>query len=316
MDGDEQLPEGWIKVKSKSKPGKEYYFHKIKKISIWSLDDLKKNFNGDQKHRPKHSPSKTPSKPPSGTSIHSKNIKKNVARERMKELQSKLASEVKHDRKQDLNFNKLQAFKDVVQVKQPRTSVSLEPRNVALKRMEKMTKSLKTEVEAEKQKSSSHPPPSLKLKVPNNLSKTEAKSKNLNGKMQTSKSAPVDDDTEMMDVSFEEPVPEIESSQEPMEWEDIPEQEVILKVQNIRSKAGSSSADSNSVSRQDWKTNKVEFYIIVDTNVLLSNVDFLKDVKGKMFKGELNKSMRISINIKITRRHRKSNNLPPLHCPV
>ena len=62
MDSEEQVPRGWIKVKSKTRADKFYYYHKEKKISVWKLGDC----SDESKIQPtkSSSQSKTPKKSP------------------------------------------------------------------------------------------------------------------------------------------------------------------------------------------------------------------------------------------------------------
>jgi hypothetical protein len=76
---------------------------------------------------------------------------------------------------------------------------------------------------------------------------------------------------------------------EPMEWDSIDEQEVINQVNSIRT----FKLDSNHNVRNDTgdtgdRTMSHEtdaFYVILDTNILISNLDMLASIKGQYFKG-------------------------------
>jgi hypothetical protein len=73
---------------------------------------------------------------------------------------------------------------------------------------------------------------------------------------------------------------------EPMEWDSIDEQEVIDQVNSIRT----FKLDSNHNVRNDTGDRTVSqetdaFYVILDTNILISNLEMLANIKGQYFKG-------------------------------
>lgn len=280
MDGDEQLPEGWVKVKSKSRPDKVYFHNTKLKVSLWTLGDLKKfqlkeqtaKANGSRKASPRKS-SVTPSKKPiPRVSEQSKNIKKNTARERMTKLQAVLSEEVQRDEKlptrRSNQVKKFEKFKEIVDVK---NSYKADKKNVAAERMKRLNEKLEEEKKRE----------SLNY---NHASLSTSKSSDIPMKLTSKRIKDEKEEfgVEEMDVSFEEPSEELEC--EMMDWEEIPEQEIILHVQKLRTAEGCIKATTLVTS---GKAQAIDFYIIVDTNVLLSNVDFLKDIKGKIFKGKL-----------------------------
>lgn len=299
MEGDPQcnikLPAGWIRVKSKSRPDKEYFHNKSLNLSLWSLKDLQKfqrSSNGSVK-TPTKSPTKnanvTPKKPSSGTAAHSKNIKKNVAKDRMNALQKVLAVERGNESKQtsspdkkrqqqkNNNAKTLDTFKDVAII----TSKKGVEKNFALQRMNNLNKQLAKEVTIEKNRATKFEASSSpKMKVPVKIVDKQVE--------QETEANITNDESVMMDISFEQPSEELLEEYEPMDWEDIPEQEVIQEVQKIRTTeiSSNSTAGLAQIKRNGFMSSQIEFYVIVDTNVLLSNIDFIKEIKGKMFKGK------------------------------
>lgn len=294
MDGDEKLPKGWTKVQSRSHPDKVYYYNNSLKLSLWKLEDLKKKYHKSNKSSLPETPLKslpeTPAKShkkakeatvkkQSGISNQSKNIKKNIARERLGKLQVALADEVKKDN-QRFN-NGVKKINDVIEVTKPNFKKSSEAqnngkKNTAANRLKQLNHKLEKEVIESKQNvSASH-----KEELP--------KSQKVESVEVPCESQCSNEDVDMMEISFTESSQELEKAFEPMEWEDVPEIEVINKVQQIRSsdiKSNSTSTQKNAC--RHFKALENGFYIIVDTNVLLSNIDFVKEIKGKHFKGNL-----------------------------
>lgn len=277
MDDNGKLPEGWVRVKSKSRPDKFYFYNDKLKVSLWKIEDLKKfshKNNGEAKEwkketlkksppkkspvkRPAMSPAKRPAMSPKKLpAFQSKVVKRNVAKDRMKALRKDLSSA-------DSTGAKLKNLTDPQLVKiipRPTNQAqAFDKKNGALRRM----KDVQEEVKADTlDPSSSHNP-----KVPQNVTAKEEASE------------------EMMDISFEEPSGSQPEEYEAMDWEDIPEQEVILQVHKIRTTEPSAKGQSLLVTEKA-AAQENELIIIVDTNVLLSNIDFVKEIKGKMFKGE------------------------------
>lgn len=275
MNGDEKLPEGWIKVKSKTRPNKEYFYNSKLKISLWRIEDLQKlqktlaskqNDHKTAAHSSIKSSASTPSKS-AGLSSQSKAIKKNVARDRMVKLQNVLADEVKRDLHKSIKSKEKPHFKQV----------AVEKKNVASKKLKELNESLIEELKQSKQ--SRHTP-----KVPKKLIENQDK-KEIKEKATETFFLENDIDVDMVDISLPVQNNELPDEYEQMDWEDVPEQEVINQVQKIRKaekiSQSSSQDDSKKIHFEDH-----EFLIIVDTNVLLSNIEFLKEIKGKVFKGE------------------------------
>ena len=111
MEGNEKLlPEGWVRVQSKSRPDKFYFHHKLTNTSLWKIEDIELI---GQKVKLKSSKLQSPKKPAAmtitkvtnkvvkGVAAESKVIKKNIARERMEKLQKKLSDEVAAKRGKD-----------------------------------------------------------------------------------------------------------------------------------------------------------------------------------------------------------------------
>lgn len=290
------LPKGWVKVESKSRPGRSYFYNAERKISLWRIEDLE-NFT-DSNHNVRGMPTQhpvargktTPKKIPPGILQQSKSIKKNIAKDRMTKLKEKLAEESKQGKSA---ITELKSVSKVTNVTKSMTkSIPRETKkNIATKRMTKLNDQLKKEVAAE---SSSKIPKTIKEAAISNPILEEL---------------PQSEDIDMMEISFDDQLP---SGCETMEWEDIPEQKVIDEIQKIRTIP---EAAENSLSGLKIREVQGDFLVVVDTNVLLSNLDFVKDIKGKIFKGNT-LTMDLSISIEILNfrfRYRQGNNLPSLH---
>lgn len=333
MEGDKKLPEGWVKVRSRSRPDKEYYFNRKLKFSCWRFEDLK-NFqkngecssNGTKKASVK-SPKKiaSPKKTSTGTAIQSRTItKKNVARDRMIKLQKVLGDEVLRGApNSDQSKSSVQrvpfvpARSSVQRV--PFVPATVQKKNIASERMKRMSDSLVEEVKRAKcdttsKHATSTPKPRKLLKFTENGSRLEVKRSD----------SSVDEgqvDVDMEDISLDQSrvqshqARELPEDFEPMEWEDVPELEVISKVQKIRTAATQSTTVSTI---QELEPSENKFIIVVDTNVLLSNIDFLKEIKGKAFKGKTNllSCSRSCFTNNSFNRYWKIYNLSSLHCPV
>lgn len=301
MDGDEKLPDGWVKVKSKSRPDKQYFYNAALRISLWSLEDLKKHSKGSKK-----TPS-TPAKNPkvaSGVAAQSKQIKKNGAQDRMGKLQKVLADEVKRGKKSSADLSKkVEGLKEVIS---SGTNITV-GKNIAAQRMAKLSDELKKEVKDERMEQTIRKPKVSVMKF--NAKEIEAKLKNTKVEAQE----PITTDVDMMEVSFEH-LPE---DYEPMEWEDIPEQEIILQVQKIRTTGSQPSSAPPAMFSGGSQRSKIDFHVIVDTNVLLSNIDFVREIKGKVFKGKFRRLRKFHFLSSFpSSRHRQSHDLPSLHRAV
>lgn len=166
-------------------------------------------------------------------------------------------------------------------------SIVIGKKNGAKERMKNLQKNFKLEIE---QSNEFHKPrESIKFQVNKDNKKNVAKDRMETIKKylqkeveQKATTSTANDDVELMDVSFEE--------EEPMEWEPIDEEKVFEEIEKIRSssdnviKTQSSNFDNLNESRQKTST---EFYIVIDTNILISNLDFVKEIKGKYFKGKV-----------------------------
>lgn len=238
MNSPEKLPRGWVKVKSKSHPGKVYYYNSEAKQSVWKLKDittpekgLPKQNRRDMTFTPKKSPEKTLSR----VSERSKTVgKKNLAEQRMKNL--RMALELEKNEPNEVKKSK-GSQKPIENARKPPKKESLSPR----KRAERKDLVVTTQV------------------------------------------------IENMDVdissSQEQEVKSIpENSVESMEWEEIDEGEVVKEVLHVRSlKSRSSSLIPHGVGS---KRNDKKFFIVVDTNIFCSNLQFVDRIKGKQFKGK------------------------------
>lgn len=265
MADSKPIPEGWMKKQSKSRPGKFYFVNSKLNLSVWNIDDidnyeLVKAING--KRRSYGNNKKTPEKVINGTSQHSKAIRKNIANDRMKKLQKSLKSEIEQNGD---SYTKKPATSKVTASSTP---VKIESKkNIASKRLEKIRTQLNKEVKIEQAKSD-----------------VAAASVSNSAKELFQLNRSTEKDVEMMDISFEglpDPGPD------DMEWEEIPEETVKLIISEMR------LLDNHQVKHNqqplDIKTPSpgpvVEFYIVVDTNVLISHLNFVKNIKGKYYNG-------------------------------
>lgn len=304
MNYNEKLPPGWIRVKSKTRPDKEYFFNPKLNKSLWKLEDLKKFDEMGLKTSPikKASPKKVPLT--TGLSSISQVIKKNVARDRMAKLQNSLKNSLSQEAKRgaqnnvQLSIPKESRFSLSNNSKEPPDSRNVDKKNIAVQRLQKLKANLIEEVKLSNRnvnKSASLPALiTAKPEVSSTSVKTKVPLKIIQKPKLILNQESVNTDVDMLDLSHQEitresPQQSMPEPYESMEWEDVPEQEVISKVQEIR-KCENNNRSSSLVSTQAEKSsgqvqtfNKTEFYIIVDTNVLLSNIDFIKDIKGKYF---------------------------------
>ncbi|KAL7031000.1 hypothetical protein ACKWTF_006865 [Chironomus riparius] len=273
MDSKEKVPRGWIKVQSKTRADKFYYYNKEKKISVWKLSDC----NDESKIQlPKSSSqSKTPKKSPkkeSKLSNHSIVIgKRNLAEERLKKLQTTLKEEAKRG-KVDKNKSKPNKRQGPVE------------NNTIISRP---SKSLISSEEVDAIISGIAVKPKVKDPVKNDSKSQEITLKAGENDINNSNTTVIDDDESFkmeVDEQLDKSTESLTDYEEPMEWEDIDEKLVVKEVQNIRTKINATSNSSIGTSQVSNKLSKTDFYIIVDTNVLLSNLTFVKEIKSKLFK--------------------------------
>lgn len=308
MEGDEKLPAGWMKVKSKSRPNKSYFYNAKTKISLWKLEDLK-DFCKNESTKGKASKltpakssennlSSTPKKTLSGTSQKSKNI----ARERMTKLKNVLADGTKREPKEKL--------KELKNVCKPVGS-AITRKNIAYDRMKGLNDELKKEVKNEK-----FPLPALPIVHNKDLEinkdvvafKEEIRNQETSDELKIGKKEtfaeeipPVvqaSEEVELMDISYEDQPEDYEA----MDWEEIPEEKVIEEIQKIRTK-DIAKVTASLFTNQKSSEIKSEFFVVIDTNVLLSNLEFVKEIKGKLFKGKTHEisvcNCLISLNVSV-----------------
>lgn len=265
MEGSEKIPSGWIKVKSKSRPDKYYFYNLKTKQSIWKLEDLKNlancNKNVAKKKTPtKKSPQKQLKLASSSKVIHKQ---KNLAQDRLKNLQNELKDEIQRG----IEISNGKSNKNNNKVKE------LSPK----KKLSSSSSTNKVQ-----QKTSQY----------SNIDKVPAPYSNNTFNVSNSSSFINESQLKVENESMEidEQGYKLESSQsiEPMEWEEIDHATVVKEVHNVRSKEDAQTQSSVMTKHINFKikSSENEFYIIVDTNVLLSNLQFVKDIKGKTFKGE------------------------------
>lgn len=304
MEGvDEKLPVGWVKVKSRSRPDKSYFHNPRKKISLWKLEDLKKFIQKESTEdtgskvtsgeHPERHLSSTPKKSQPGISWQSKTIKKNIARDRMTKLKNVFMEETERESE----VSKPKKNKNVGE-----TMPATVTKNIASDRMKRLNIQLKREVKGFNSDKNItgralhdvHKDVNDEIR---NDEKIPTKVQKKNGKSIKEIIAPERkcEDVELMDISYEEP-PQALPEYEVMDWEEIPEQKIIEEVQKIRTAEIANMTASLFLSQKSHDI-KSEFFIVVDTNVLLSNLDFLREIKGKMFKGRLNGHLSKKISI-------------------
>lgn len=350
MSCDDKLPAGWIRVKSKSRPDKEFFHNQKLNMSLWKIEDLKK-FETLSKPSPTKRVSPRKASHASGLSDESKVIKKNVARDRMTKLQNVLALEAKRGVRDERKSSQTSRDNSRVNSKVP---VKVDKKNIAAQRLCKLKSTLTEDVQKaggdvkkngstslvarqkpevpmkfvqknvrrnEKQlnvASKSEEETSQKPKVPfENSKEVQPKFSLKQPKLVLQEPEPGDEctDVDMLDLSSQgTPKPQPEPY-EAMDWEDVPEHEVISKVQKIRTcESDGRSSSLVSAPKRNSSLSKTDFYIVVDTNVLLSNIDFIKDIKGKLFKGKSSLySFYSNLTNKCFDRHWQSYNLPSLH---
>lgn len=277
MDNEEKVPHGWIKVKSKTRADKFYYYHKERKISVWKLSDC----NDESKiQQTKSSLSKTPKRSPkkeSKLSNHSIVIeKRNLAEERLKKLQTSLKEEAKRGKVDKI---KIKPNKETNKQQVPEENNAI---------ISKSTKSLISPEEVNAIISGTAIKPKIKDPVKdkvNGFKSQETPSKTQENDINNSNKTIIEDDESFkmeVDEQLDKSTESLKDFEEPMEWEDI---DVVKEVQNIRTKVNVRSNSSIAASQVANKLSKNDFYIIVDTNVLLSNLTFVKEIKSKPFKG-------------------------------
>lgn len=287
MDSQEKIPHGWIKVKSKTRPDKHYYYHKEKKISVWKLSDCNDESKINFGKKPQNKTNKTPNKSPkkeSKLSNHSLKIgKRNLANERMKALQCKLKEEAKRLKNENVlkdkpKLNKQEPFKKetvVIKIVEKCHPVPATPES------SRISQELS---QSSREQNPTKVPNSIEIK-PNENSKSNGLS-NISDtlpKLEEDESFKMDVDEQQLDKSTES----LGDFEEAMDWEDIDEKLVVQEVHNIRTKNNPAESSCFSSHREGDKFSKSDFYIIVDTNVLLSNLSLVKEIKSKLFKGKL-----------------------------
>ena len=96
----------------------------------------------------------------------------------------------------------------------------------------------------------------------------------------------ISSDVFMMDISDDITT---EETDDKMEWEEIPVQKIVEKVQKVRNNPDISSMSSDDkvrTSHRNVQHSEDHFYCVIDTNVFLSNLDFIKTMIGKNFRGK------------------------------
>lgn len=94
-------------------------------------------------------------------------------------------------------------------------------------------------------------------------------------------------DVLMLDVSRDITT---EETDDKMDWEEIPVEKIVETVQNVRNNTDSSCMSSNDVIRTSHRNiqhSEDHFYCVIDTNVFLSNLDFIKSLIGRNFHSKL-----------------------------
>lgn len=241
MESSEKLPLGWTKVKSKSHPGKVYFYNKETKTSVWKLNDIDK-YTSKQKSSglTMTTPKKSPEKSLSRLSTRSKSIgKRNLAEQRMKNL--KMALELEKDEKTN----------GIQQVKKTKSKESIMPREIVPKTTKKVPLSPRKRAERKD--------PAVAVSQVEKM------------------------DVDMISSQELSSVPD--DYVESMEWEEIDESEVVKEVLNVRLLKSNASSLVPRAETIESHVHKNIFFIVVDTNIFCSNLQFIDRIKGKNFKG-------------------------------
>lgn len=93
----------------------------------------------------------------------------------------------------------------------------------------------------------------------------------------------INNDVFMLDVSSDITTEEMDDK---MDWEEIPVQKIVEKVQNVRNNPNISLMSSNDQVRKSHRNvnhSEDHFYCVIDTNVLLSNLDTIKNMEGTIY---------------------------------
>ncbi|CAO1393167.1 unnamed protein product [Diamesa serratosioi] len=194
----------------------------------------------------------------------------------------------------------------------PQKSPSFKPvakKNLAQQRLKNLTSSLNVESERIQASGSikrkSEPSENKDIFIPkrqtssdnnNNASSTPRRSSAINynsdnsarkiiqsNKISVQDRININHDVFMLDVSGNTT---IEETDDKMEWEEIPVEEIVEKVQNVRNNQGTTSMspiDKLRTSHRNVQHSEDHFYFVIDTNVFLSNLDFIKSIMGKKF---------------------------------
>ncbi|KAG5684383.1 hypothetical protein PVAND_013618 [Polypedilum vanderplanki] len=244
MGSEQKIPDGWMKLSSKSRPGKFYYYNKEKKLSVWRVEDCQNAVKVIAFHSKNKTPKKSPQKQPTKVIDKSKVIKKNIAEERMKKLKKELVEDTKRGNNNEIIKN----------------------------------------LNLSKNLSGSCKKQDIQKSVPKEATTINEKSLN-NSNYPPEESMEVDELSQKSQETILE-----EEEEEPMDWEEINENEAVQEVHNVRSKTNELPVAFLKTS-VEFGTKKMtmslenEFIIIIDTNVLLSNLKFVREIKGMNFKG-------------------------------
>ena len=93
----------------------------------------------------------------------------------------------------------------------------------------------------------------------------------------------INTDVFMLDVSGDNTNEEFDDT---MEWEEIPVEKIVEKVQNVRNNPDILSMSSNNkirTSHRNVQHSEDHFYCVIDTNVFLSNLDIIKAMVGQVY---------------------------------
>jgi rRNA-processing protein FCF1 len=312
MDGNE-LPAGWIRVESKSRPNKYYFHHVATKMSLWKIEDVKKEnqkikLRATKNRSPKKTAKTAIQEATSGISGSSKAIKRNVDKPRAtKQERNSLGDEKRGSEGRTLpkKIPKIQKHEDSIikNIASKVANAQKKPlkKNLAAQRMKDLKSKLREDVPL---------PGNPKLETSLPQEKLEAlKCAMLEAKPpkpteQAKPKPPAEEipapkcdspnEVEMMDVS-EEP-----ADYEPMDWEEIPEEKILQEISEIRRINSVDDVLSEPPTKRHFSLMDADFYVVVDTNVLLSNIDFVEEIRGKMFKGESEDFSPLPVNFKTT----------------
>lgn len=328
-DSNEELPPNWIKKGSKSHPDKFYYHNIITKKSVWKLSDLPKQTPNKDKSKIKTPNKQQYTSISYGSKSIKRNIAEDRLKSLKTVLLKEVNNEIKNDQKilTQNNATTSESPRSVKKHTQSSIRPSFTPMKVtkmisAQQRLQNLTSSFKFESEelpsVSPKKRQSVPSAKIDTFTPKRSTTTSVNhdmftpnrsltNNNFNGnftpnisldsdnsarKILKATRKPVQDrldvncDVCMLDVSGDITNEDMDDK---MDWEEIPSEKVVEKVQNVRNNPDMSSMSSNNkvrTSHRNVQHSEDHFYCVIDTNVFLSNLDVIKTMVGKIYKSK------------------------------